>query len=576
MAQARDTTGLVPDLPTRVTFSILPRPRVKLENFSIRDSRDGFSVSAKVAKGDLRLIALAAGKIELSSLTLFQPTIIVGLDGAPLRSGGAFARASSLAPASPEAVRADSTRLAVVRIVSGEITVHSANKKFEARFDKVDGKLDWRLLGAPASLTATGGWRGRSAVLTAWVGHPAALLRGASSPVKFSADADLLSAKFDGALEAGPAWRLQGRLDAKSPTVPGLMRWIGDGPRLPHAFGAAALAGGLSAGQDGLSFTDLSLSIGGSDFEGDAAFRTTATRPMLSATLASDALTITPYLLDVPRIVDAEGAWSDRAFPTDFGPIDLDLRISAARAKLNRLELSDLGLTVLLEGGRLDLSLPEAKTYGGTLKGRATITRTAEGETWSGSANVSNVEIGALLWDADDCDVLNGLATGQISVDSRGASVADLVRDLTGSAKFNVQHGELVGIDFEQALRRVEKRPLSVALEVRAGRTSFDSFAGGLAFGDDKAELQNVKLSGPGAQVDLSGATLLGERALDVKAIAQQAGSDGVLSAGGSRLAMKIEGYWDDPRLVLDVEGLVRRSEAAAPLFAPTTTAAHE
>ena len=43
-----------------------------------------------------------------------------------------------------------------------------------------------------------------------------------------------------------------------------------------------------------------------------------------------------------------------------------------------------------------------------------------------------------------------------------------------GVAGFVIQFadGEVSGVDLEQALRRVEKRPLSIATEVRSGRTS--------------------------------------------------------------------------------------------------------
>jgi AsmA protein len=210
------------------------------------------------------------------------------------------------------------------------------------------------------------------------------------------------------------------------------------------------------------------------------------------------------------------------------------------------------------------------------VRGRLTLDRQAGDEALAVDGSFQNVGAGGLLWDAADCTLLNGQASGDFSAESRGRSAADLVRDLSGAASFRVRRGDLVGLDFEQALRRVEKRPLSVAWEVHGGRTSFDAFAGKLVFGDDRATLQDVALSGPGARVNLSGVTYLGEQALDIKAVAQQAGDDGAPSADGSRLTVKIEGYWDDPRLVLDVESLVRSSEAAAPLFAPAAATSPE
>jgi AsmA protein len=114
---------------------------------------------------------------------------------------------------------------------------------------------------------------------------------------------------------------------------------------------------------------------------------------------------------------------------------------------------------------------------------------------------------------------------------------------------------------------------LSVASEVRGGRTSFDAFSGRVTFANDEADLHDVALVGPGVRLSLTGDLSLAEKALEVTVLARQAGSDGSPSAGGSQLSVQAVGYWDDPRLVIDAASLVRRSEAAAPLFAPAAAA---
>jgi AsmA protein len=572
IAQVRDTTGLSASPPTRVTFSLLPRPRLKLETIFFHDDAGAASISAKVAKGDLRLLDLVAGKIELSSITLFEPKISLDLDQASPLSA-AFMRRST-EDGQGRASTLGLKRLALVRIVDGRIALRSARRDFVTQIDDVNAKLDWRSVDAPASLTASGLWRGHETDVTAWLGDPAALMRGEASPLKLSGQTDLLSAKFDGLTEAGRAWRFEGRTDASTPAARSLARWISPAvPGTPEVFGAAALSGRMIANAEGLAFSDFTLSANGSDFDGEAALRLAPGRPVLSATLASDALFLTPYFVDLPPLLDSSGSWSAASFPQNFGPLDLDIRVSAAHAKFDRIELSDVGLALLLENDRLYLSLPQARLYGGNLEGQATLTRAPGAQSISASADFTNIEAGTLLWDAADCDALNGSASGDFTIEGGGDSPLDLVRGLSGHAEFNVQRGEIVGIDFEQALRRVAKRPLSVATGVHGGRTTFDQFSGKFLFGEDKAELRGVQLSGPGARVEVSGATLLGERALDIQAVAQQADADGAPSPDGSRLALKVEGDWDNPRLVLDVDSLLRRSEAAAPLFAPASAA---
>lgn len=565
--QIRETTGLTMDPPSRMAFALLPRPLIKLENVTVHDRRGAFLVQAPVMKGDLRLISLLTGRIELSSISLFEPTMTVNIDGRPLIQKGALARASVAAPASAQAVLADAARLAVLRVVSGRILIRSPSRGFDASFRHVNANLDWPRLNAPASFSATGDWRGQSGSLTAWVGSPAAWLRGGTSQLALLEKSSICSIKLDGALAAGSDWRFRGQTSASTPSLSAFTAWLNDEASLPRAFGRASFTARAVADKTALAFDNLRLSLGNSDFEGSAALRSTATRPLISATLATDSLSLAPYLAELPKTVGYDGLWSHKPLAKSLGPLDLDLRISASKANLGRVEFSDLGMAVLLENGRLRFDMPEAKVYGGTLKARAIVAPAGGVQSLRASASFANIDAAALLWAASGFDRLSGTASGQFSVQSNGVAIADLMRGLVGTAKFSLSKGEFLGIDLERALRRIDTRPLSVAEEVHGGGTSFDTFSGALSFANDKAELQNVVLTGPGAQMTFKGDALLGERTLHIAAQARQAGSDGKVSPNGSHLNMKIRGFWNDPRLVLNAARLVRRSEAAAPLF---------
>lgn len=112
----------------------------------------------------------------------------------------------------------------------------------------------------------------------------------------------------------------------------------------------------------------------------------------------------------------------------------------------------------------------------------------------------------------------------------------------------------------------MDKRPLSIGGEMRSGRTGFASAAGTFAVSTGVASLQDFVIDGPGTTMRVSGAARIADRALDLNAIARQSGSKG---DGGPQLRVDIKGSFDDPHLVLDAASLIRRSEAAAPLFGP-------
>jgi len=567
--QVRRATGLKMDSPTRVAFALLPRPLIKIEGVDVHDSHGDFSLTSHVAKGALRLTALFTGHIELSSITLFHPDLSVKLQERPLARRGAIARASAAAAGSSQAARADAARLGVVRMIGGRIALRDPARGFGAVFSDVDAKLDWARMSGPATLSGAARWRGRRASVRAWLGKPSALLRGSVSAFTIRAQSGFTAARFDGSVRTGPNWQFKGRTSAFTSSVFDAAQWL-DGMAVPAAFGSASVSAQAQADAKAIALKNLRLSLGGSRFEGSAALRTNRARPILSATVATSALAVTPFLSELPPAFGEDGSWSQSPLSRDLGGLDLDLRISATRAKLGGLALSNLGMEVLLEKNRLQFDLPEAKAYGGMVKARVSIAPAGGVQTLSGSATFSKVDAGRLLWAAAEYDRLSGTASGGFSVQSRGASVADLVRGLTGRADFTVSRGEFAGVDFERALRRINSRPLSVASEVHGGGTYFDTLSGGLTFGGGAAALNNVALAGPGVHVALAGEALIGRRALRLAVTARQAGPHGSPSADGSHMTVKVRGSWDEPRLVLNVDKLVRRSEAAAPLFETT------
>ena len=60
-----------------------------------------------------------------------------------------------------------------------------------------------------------------------------------------------------------------------------------------------------------------------------------------------------------------------------------------------------------------------------------------------------------------------------------------------------------------------------------------------------------------------SGRANFGERSVELHASANHAGAEGQ----GLQFGFNISGPWDDPALIPDAEGLIRRSDAAAPLL---------
>jgi AsmA protein len=566
--QVMQTAGLRASAEGKATFAILPRPRIKLENVIISDDNGALVIASDVLKGNLRILPLLAGRMELASVQLISPDIAYDHQGAPISRQGAIARASDALPATPEAAGADQARLGTISIVDGSARIKTRGASDSVTIDDINLTLDWPRLSAPASINGSLSWQGETAEIAAWLGKPAAVLRGEDSSATLKIDSPSLQASANGSVAASPRLQFEGRVNAASHSMRALLASFGLRTPLPGPLANVALTGNARASLRTLALSGLQMSIDGNSFEGALAVQATNSRPAISGTLASDLLVLAPMVSDLPSLSGPEGQWSREPLSLaalDFA--DVDLRFSATRTRIGRAVFDDAGASIMLSNGRLDVTLGQARAYNGQIKGRLSLTPGQNGVDLRASGVFSKVDAGSMMKESMRSIRVTGDATGQVSVEGVGDSVAEIVRSLDGDAQILFKNGDILGLDLEQALRRLEKRPLSIVTEVRSGRTGFDSASVSVALNDGTVAVKDAVVSGLGVQLAVTGTASLADRSLNLHALARQTGPSASARENGPQLMLEIRGPWDDPSLVFDKDSLIRRSEAAAPLM---------
>ena len=92
------------------------------------------------------------------------------------------------------------------------------------------------------------------------------------------------------------------------------------------------------------------------------------------------------------------------------------------------------------------------------------------------------------------------------------ASVAQVLSSLRGTAKVALANGEVTGLDLEQALRRLEKRPLSIASDMRSGRTAFSEAQLDLDIAGGMAKVVTLEARGAGVDISVTGSASIARR----------------------------------------------------------------
>jgi AsmA protein len=567
-SQIRRMTGLATVAQGHAVFVVLPQPHVSIDDVSFTDPSGALRIDAHSLKGYVRLAALFAGRIEISSATLVQPDMRIDLDGRPIPADSVIGRAADAPPETAEAASADAARLGAVTLVDGRARLTGKQLSQDVTIDTINVTVDWRKPGTPAIVTGQAQIRGETAAIAAWIASPAGLLRGQQSPLSLEIEAPSLSLSVDGALASKPEWQVSGRIHAATPSLRGLLERAGYGIPLPGPFGDFEASCEAAVSAQSAILSDLHLRFDGNEFEGTLAFQARDPIPVLSGTLATNRLSLRPFISGLPPAAGRDGQWNrDPLELRGFGSADLDLRISAAHMRFSHFEIEDAAFSVMRNNGRLELAMAGAKAYQGAIKGRVTFDQGANGVGMQAAGTVSDADFAALSFDAFGWPEFTGSLTGTANLESSGYSMNELMRNLDGTARFDVAQGQLGGIDLESALHRIDKSPLTLLTDIRRGRTAFDQASFGLRFAKGVASIEEGKLESPSLSLGFGGTADFGDRGLDLHAITKSATGAATAAKESPDFRFDVGGSWDDLAFTVDVRGLIRRSGAAAPLF---------
>lgn len=543
--QLRATAGLTFYAGISGRFDLLPRPHLVFYETKVADPSGTIQVGAEEFDGDVRLLPLIVGRIELTSITLIKPRLTIDLDGKAVQAESFIGRAMR-AGGSPV-----DRPLGVVTLVDGTTTIKSKALRQPAELKDVNVTLDWRDLDSPATVAGSLSMSGTAADFTAWFAQPSGLMRGDHSAVAVRLHSAPLDLSATGDLVNGAATAFRGHLSAKAPSGAALLDLAGKPATLLAPFANLSLNADASVGIDpdddvSVDLQKLALRADGNAYEGALAFQAGA-RPSLSGTLATEQLSLMPFFSRMTALREANGRWSSlRLVGSAPTLLDLDLRISATHVRAPPFTVDDAALAVMTRGKRTEVALVEGKAYGGTAKGRISI-GVANGEvTLRGSGSLGGADAATLTWDAFGRQLAAGTLSASANVETNGDSLAGLMRNLQGWAKGGATDGEILGVDVERALRERQRNDLGAALKaLRSGRTPFSTLTIGARLVDGVATLDQGAVKTPDANLAVAGSADIGARRLDLHLNAAPSDAATPRNPKAPPLAFGLQGSFD-------------------------------
>ena len=547
----KDKYGLDLTVRGRSTFAVLPIPRVKFENVTLQLPEQALKAEGGTLRGELRLLPLLVGRIELSDFDLTETRIT--------------ASAKALQSVRwKEAVKDRSSEAYARRLVVSKSTLRWTDLK-EANLDQLTLVIRWADAAEPMTMAGSALWRDEEVSLEQASLFPDLLASDRISPFTLTLATPWARIAAEGEAQLGETPRITGESTVQAKSVRDFTRWSGVELPFGSLLRAVSVSGDFSMDKRRLSWPAVSVTLGEDKLEGTLGVRSDTDRPMITGTLAADTLNLSDLFAPFSQARTSSGSWSEESIDlTRATGTDLDLRLSAASASLGRLSLDDMAASVLVQPGRIEASIGRAGFNEGSLKGRLSLVKQNGKVEFKSQGTFAGVRIAPFLAAMGEARWITGSAEGQFSFEGLGRNPADVIRQAQGRSSIEVTDGEIVGIALDDALRRVEKRPLLASLNWKGGRTPFDKAQAQVVVKNGIGEIVEAQFRGPDVQANLKGQLLLVDRTLSMTANVSPADAP----AGQSpALVFNVLGDWDNVAVSPQVRSLIERSGAAKPLF---------
>jgi AsmA protein len=560
-AQIRAVTGLDPVLRGPVEVSLFPSGTVSLADVVLgEDQGQASPLVAERLVAHLRFLPLLMGRIEIADIALDRPHIAVQIDAEGQSNWSPLL--ASLARGLTPVGRIVS--FSEIRINGGTLSVRDAARDLTEHMSDVELSLAWPSISKSFGATGRFIWRNEPVEASVTISDFLAALSGDTSGLKLRLSGAPLRLAFEGVMSNRPSFKVDGTLSADAPSLREALRWTGDTPLPGGGFGRFTLKAKANMVGGAMALSGVNLELDGNAAEGVLTYAANGRRTW-QGTLAAEELDLTPYVSTIRLLTTNAREWDRMPISLDgLTGFEIDLRLSAGKVTIGRAKVGRTAVAASLRGGKLLVTVGESQAFNGLIKGSLAIAKSETGADVRSEMQFTDVDLDSCLGELFGLRRLEGKGNVSFLLEGTGASVMNLTRTLGGNVTVTAQQGALTGINVEQMLRRLERRPLSGGGDVRNGRTPYERLNVLLKIANGAVTVEDASVDGAAVKIALSGAASIPSRDLDLK------GSASLLNGPNDvafELPFVVNGTWDDAFPLPDPASLIRRSGAAAPLL---------
>ncbi|UEM22636.1 AsmA family protein [Skermanella mucosa] len=597
-AEVAQRTGREFRIQGPMSLSLLPTLAIELNDVSFAGP-PGARTPEMVRLGQLELELkpwpLLRGEVQVDTLVLREPRIALEVDaqGRPNWVLDQSPAADQPAPAGPgdgqeQTAGVPDIRLGEVELVDGRVSYFDARTQALHEVTDVDVTLMAPDLARPADLKGRLVYRERPVTVETRIEQPRALIETGASGLTAAVNGDLLSIRFDGALEraaAGPG--ATGTLDLRAPELRQLATWVtGTDPGdLPVQ--SASVAGGLAANADRIALTGGTYKAGDMEATGNVAVALAGARPKIEGVLNVARLNLDRYL-NQPRTAGSaapaqptpaapaaapgpapspagDAGWSTR--PIDFSAlrtVDADLKVALAGLTVKGVDVGASDMAMTLDGGRLRTVLGETALFDGTVSGQVNADASAAVPALALDLRINGVQAEPVLTRFADFNRLAGTARAVASLRTTGASERAMVEGLNGQGSVTFTDGAIKGINLAAMVRNAAAAFQGQPVGNEPQQTDFAELGGNFTIQNGVVRNDDLRLLAPLLRLEGRGTVALPSKTIDYRLqprlVSTIEGQGGTRDVTGIAVPVLVRGSLTDPSFAPDLAGLAEEA----------------
>ncbi len=553
-------------------FRLLPSTGVTFESVQLSgpegDPERPF-LRAETVTAELDLLSLVGGGISFDALTLDNAIIDLRADAAG-NVNWQFGAARQPAAA----VYAAPVMAAPARVGIRRVSLRNSAIRYHATEDAVtleiaDANLTLHMPAPESTATLTGAFsaRGRSIEIDATLETPQQLQLGQRAKLTAALSSAFAELRFDG--HVTPDRVLTGALTGETSEPAELFAVAGANaaPMLANA----GIDSQLNASAERVSLSGLQADLDDMTARGQIAVAMDGGRPALSGRLDFDRLNLDAFRLQpVPQdAAHAPGLWPAHAEPdvivrldlAGLDALDADLTLTAETLTRKALTARDAEARARLMDGTLNLDLARLNLYDGGATGSAEVSAHEGVPVISAALDVQDVDALPLFADVSAFDWLSGKLDGRVRLASGGATLGELRARLRGEADMSLRNGALEGLDLPAILARLQSGDISEIRRREGTATEFVRLDATWTVDEGVASTDDLRLEGPFVSADGDGEVDIRRERMDLKLRPRITPRAGGGQAEAIELPIRIQGGWEKPAILPDVEAVLQDPE---------------